>query len=212
MVYGFTNAKEMSLGYLAMRLGLIAYLISIIRRVTDNRIRSALINAIALMILFVSMGIFKSIVGNNPVLESILWYSYYIPILMLPAVFVYIALNSGYIKDRTKIDKGYKIYFIANLMPLAMVATNNFHSWVFNVSDHINSTYTYNIGYFVIAVWIFLSVVFAITMLIYKNFTSPKKSAFLFPLIASAIIIIYTVGVILRVGVIRDLDLTLLYI
>ncbi len=206
--FGFTNPKEMTVAYFVLLFFLIVYLLSIMRRITDKIIGSALINACVLLIVLITLGLLKLLSTSDPVLETILWYSYYIPILLLPAIFVYIGINSGHVPKRALVNKIYNIYFALNLILLITVMTNNYHGFIFTVHDHLNTAHDYNIGYYIMAVWIFLSVLFAISLLIYKNFKSPKKRAFGLPVIVSIIAIIYTVGYVLEVQVVRELDIT----
>ncbi len=207
-ITGFTNVKEIAVGYIIMLVISVIYLISIFNRVSSIRVRKSLIYACFLGIIFITLGFLKLTNTNNPFLETTLWYLYYLPLIMITATFVYIAINSGYVKDKKKIDKYYRIYFFIALFMLGLVFTNELHTLVFNISNYYHSYFTYDIGYYFVFSFIGLSVVFSISVLIYKGITSPKKAAFIYPLCAVGLILLYAILVVMKIDAIKDMDLT----
>ncbi len=208
--YSFAKPTEITTFYLILLFFLIAYYFTLKRRVTDGKILRVLTIASGLQILFITLGVFKSISNQNAAIEIIIWYSYYIPMLMLPASLVYITLLCSQSKRRQLYQKMYRIYFVITSLLLLFVMTNYLHGKVFHVYIHGMDSYTYdyNLGYYFVIVWVLLSTAFALTILIYRGFSSPKKSAFLYPVIMNFILIIYIAAYVSGIQLIREFDIS----
>ncbi len=180
-LYGFTNSIETTAFFLPLLFIIISYMISIIRRITNVKIRTYIFYALLLGIFFITIGLLKSITGSSAILETTLWYLYYVPILFMPALLVNVALRVGTVNISPKIISAYKVYFVLTFIPLILVFTNNFHNFVFIVHDYISSSFTHNTGYWFVMGWVAVSVIFAYGLLVYKNITNPRKGAFIYP-------------------------------
>ncbi len=206
MVYGLANAKEMTAFYLALLLLLIIHLISVIKRVSQSKIRAALVNVLVLQVFFAGLACFKSIIDQSATLETAFWYCYYIPILLIPAIFVYIALNCGYLAKLYH-RGAYRVYMGITLLLLLMVLTNNFHNWVFIVHDHILTIYTYNFGYSIVLSWAVISGLIGFVLLFWQSFYSPRKRAFIWPFLMVLLAIIYSFCFAMRIPIISDFNI-----
>ncbi len=207
-LFGFTNSIEITAFFLALVFVIIYYFVSIKRRIADRKINKATTTVLVLLALLITMGLLKSVNSNNPFLETVLWYGYYIPILFIPATFVYIALHVGNQKIKPIVLKYYFIYLLLTFIPLIMIMTNNFHNWIFVVEDYSNTTFTHNIGYYFVMFWVASSIVFAYVLLVYKCLKNPKKWALAYPGILSIILAIYTVALAVRFTPVREFDVS----
>ncbi len=203
--YGFANTKERTIGYILCIIAVILYLVSILQRVTQKNIRNSLIIMCVLELLLATTQHIKSILSANPNLETFLWYAFYFPFVLIPVFFVYVAVVTGK-QGRKDVPLAYKIYFVLSFLPIIFVATNNLHQQVFEVYDYYHTYFYYNWGYYVVMAWIYGSIAFALTLLIIKAFQNPRKWAFVLPILASIITLLYTIGVILRVPIARDFE------
>ncbi len=207
-LFGFANTIETAVFYLLVLFIIICYLVSISRRITDRRIRDYLAACLVLIMYLITAGLFKSLNGMNAFLETFLWYSYYIPILLMPALFVRVAILIDNYEIDKKVEKAYSVYFKLTFIPIVMVFTNSFHNLVFVVKNYYTSSFTHNIGYYFVMGWVALSVIFAYSLLVYKSITSPKKGAFVYPAIVSVIIAVYVIGRALRFTAFIEFDTT----
>ncbi len=206
-LYGFTNTIETTGFYLFLVVFLIGYILSIKRRITDEKIRGAIVIGLLLLLYFSTASVLKSLNSTSDFIESLLWYSYYIPILLAPAILVYISINTGRISPIKFTNTIYKIYLSITVILLLFVFTNNFHELVFIVHDHTTTNFDYNTGYFIVFSWVAASLFFALVLLTTKTILSPKKSKLLFPFSASVLIFTYAVLRINGVVFIREFDI-----
>ncbi len=207
-LYGFTNSIEVTAFFLPLLLITICYMISIKRRIADAKIRKYIFATLILLLFFITAGLMKSLNSTNEVIETALWYLYYLPILFMPALFVNTALKVGRATLSKRVLVTYRVYFILTFIPLLFVLTNNFHNWVFIVSDYMGSYFTHNIGYYIVMMWVALSVLFAYTLLVYKSIASPRKQMFIYPAALSIILLFYAAARVLRFTPVVEFDLT----
>ncbi len=207
-VYGFINPKESATFYFFISFILVIYLISIIRRVSNKKISNALINAVVLMILFVTLGCFKAISRDHTTLEFLLWYCYYIPIILIPMSFLYIAIFTGKSEKTKERSHFFNIFFGISLVWLAIVLTNNFHNLIFIIEDNNTENYEYTLGYFMLMAWIYACVFIALGMLMYKSFRSPQKKTFILPLLATEFALFYTISYVLQIPIVADISVS----
>ncbi len=203
--FGLADNKERSTAYLICIIVVLFYLISISLRLTQKNIRSALIILCILELLLATTQYIKSFVSTNPTLETFLWYAFYFSFVMIPVVFVYVAVVTGK-QNKNNVPLLYKIYFYLSFLPIIFVATNNIHQQVFIVYNYYHTYYDYNWGYYFVMIWIYASIAFALALLIIKSFQSPRKWAFILPITASIFALSYTIGIILRIPIARDFE------
>ncbi len=206
--YGFANQIETTTFFLPLLLITICYMIGVKRRISDRVIRNQLFVALILLIFFITIGLLKSLNSSSEVIETTLWYLYYLPILFLPALFVKIALHAGHKRISQRVLRAYNVYFVLTFIPLLLVFTNNLHNFIFIVHDYMHSYFTHNVGYYFVMVWVSVSVIFSYELLVYKNITSPRKGAFIYPALLSIALVIYACARAMRVTFFVEFDLT----
>ncbi len=194
--------------YLLLLFFFILYTFSLTNRVEVKRIRKALIILCLLQIILLSFGTFISIMSQNEIIVLAVFYMRYIPILMIPALMLYIGINSGHVAGRKKLNRLYKIYFFLTLIPLGLILTNSFHELVFIIHNPFEGNHELGTLYPFIAMWSIATIILASSVLMYKTFTTPKKLVFLLPLLANVLAVLYVLLYDLSIWRIRELSMS----
>ena len=112
--------------------GLLAYwTASVISRISDKSICSGIIVAIALMGVILFVRLLKYHVFYDGTVMRYLWYSYYIPHCLAPAVLLITLLGMGR-KDGKPLAKGWYLLFLPAAALILLVFTNDLHEQVFS--------------------------------------------------------------------------------
>ncbi len=204
--YGFANTKERTIGYIICIIAVIMYLVSAVLRINQKNIRNAIVLICSLELLLATTQYIKSLVSYSPVLETFLWYAFYFSFVLIPTIFVYIAIKTGLQSASKTVPISYKIYFSISCLIILFVASNTRHELVFIIHNYYHSYFSYNWGYYLVMGWIYLSIAFALITLIYKAFQSPRKWAFLLPILSAILTLLYTIGIVLKVPIARDFE------
>ena len=137
--------------------GILAYwTASVISRISDRSIRSGIIVAIALMGMILFVRLLKYHAFYDGTVMRYLWYSYYIPHCLAPAVLLFTLLGMGR-KDRKPLAKGWYLLFLPALALIILVFTNDIHEQVFSFAKGLkysNEIYKWEWGYYLILAWI----------------------------------------------------------
>lgn len=137
--------------------GLLAYwTASVISRVSDGSIRSGIIVAIVLMGMILFIRLLKYHVFYDETATRYLWYSYYIPQCLVPAVLLFTLLGMGR-KDGKPLTKGRYLLFLPATALIVLVFTNDLHEQVFSFAKglrYANAIYKWEWGYYLILSWI----------------------------------------------------------
>ena len=137
--------------------GILAYwTASVISRISDRSIRSGIIVAIALMGMILFLRLLKYHVFYDGTVMRYLWYSYYIPHCLAPAVLLFTLLGMGR-KDRKPLAKSWYLLFLPAVLLILLVFTNDLHEQVFSFAKGLkysNEIYQWKWGYYLILAWI----------------------------------------------------------
>lgn len=137
--------------------GLLAYwTVSVISRVSDRNIRSGITVAIALMGMILFIRLLKYHAFYDETTARYLWYSYYIPQCLTPAVLLFTLLGMGR-KEGKPLAKGWYLLFLPAAALILLVFTNDLHEQVFSFAKGLkysNEIYQWEWGYYFILSWI----------------------------------------------------------
>ena len=140
--------------------GLLAFwTASVISRVSDGKVRSGIIVAISLLGAILFIRLLKYYAFYDETTMRYLWYSYYIPHCLTPAVLLFTLLGMGR-KDGKPLGKGWYLLFTPAVMLMLFVFTNDIHEQVFSFASGFgrsNDIYKWEWGYYLILSWIALS-------------------------------------------------------
>ncbi len=209
--FNFANIVEFTIGILISTFLLIFYLFSILKRVTNKQISYAIAVATILALLFLIIGFLKYLINDHPFIETILWYSFYIPMYGMSAILIYVMTRAEEMVRPTSVKrtaKWYKRYLCITSIILITIFTNHLHQWIFIVSDYQYSYHTYNWGYFFVLAWIYFSVFIALGSLIKQCIHSPRKKMFLCPIAMVAVMLFYSYGHIYNVSFIINFEIS----
>ena len=156
-IINWNISKLIALSAQSIFLGILAYwIVSVINRVSDKNIRLGLATTIILMSLVLFLKLIKYNIFYNETVTRYLWYAYYIPQCLAPAVLFLTIL--GMAKKSGKLpSKWWNLLFIPAILFIFLVFTNDLHEQVFSFPkglEEANDTYKWEWGYYLILVWI----------------------------------------------------------
>ena len=170
-----------------------AWGVSLHRRILQNQTRRYLTAIAGLMVLWLTLRTVKYSVYHIDV-ERYLWYFYYLPMLLIPTLSISAAMSLGKPEDYC-LPGWLKLLYIPALVLLGLVLTNDVHQLVFRFPEGLMSgrSYSYGVGYYVVAGWEGICSALALGLILYKC-RIPHTNVFLWlPMIPFALAIVYAV-------------------
>ena len=167
--------------------------VSLGTRILQIQTRRVLTAIAGLMVLWLVLRSVKYVADSEDV-RRYLWYFYYLPMLMIPTLFVAVAMNLGK-PESYRLPKWMLLLHIPALVLLVLVLTNDIHQLVFRfpAGQLTDEEYSYGAGYYVVAAWSGLCAICALGMILYKC-RIPHTNVFLWlPLLPFGLTVIYTV-------------------
>ena len=157
----------------------IAWAVFIDYRITQKVIRNYLLTAAGLMILwFVARQAKYSFFFEIDIVCRYLWYTYYIPMILLPVILFLTALHIG--RPGKKPPRCWNLLFIPACFLITSVLTADLHQLVFRFRPGFvewNTDYTYGVMYVVIIAWIAALILASLALIFIKcRISSIKKS------------------------------------
>ena len=184
----------------------------VLHRIMQKKVRRAAILNSIFMIGWVLVRCFKWQVSYS-ILNRYCWYSYYLFQLGLPIILIWMSWMIDKKDDVISSPKWWRSCVILNSILFLSVITNDLHMLVFKMDlNTINAenNYTYGFMYYIIIAAIFIEVLIAFTILVQKNWKSPRKAGFLFPLIFCGLIVLYCIGYAMRIPIIVQSDMAII--
>ncbi|MBE7065490.1 MAG: hypothetical protein E7384_06745, partial [Ruminococcaceae bacterium] len=183
---------------------LIAWSISIQRRITNRHVRHLLMAAGILMALWLTVRTVKYelIVDRTNPIGRYIWYSYYIPMVLIPLIGFFVVKYIDKPADYYH-PKWMNFLAIPAGLLLALVFTNDLHQLVFRFHKGIelfDTQYKYGIPYYILMAWFILGGLYFVVMLLKKNRVPGSRKMQRLPLyiILGAIVfwVLYTLKII----------------
>lgn len=171
-----------------------AWAVSFQRRILHGATRRYLTGIAALMIFWMCVRTCKYMTPDE--LATILraeWYLYYVPLLLIPAMCLFLAL---YIRrpENYVIPKRTYLLYIPVLSLLALVLTNDLHQLVFRFAEGAvwtDKTYSYNIGYYIVIIWDIGCALAALTIILLKCRIPRSRKVVWVPFITFGLCVVY---------------------
>ena len=183
---------------------LIAWCVSIRRRLTNRQVRNLLIAVGILMAFWLTVRTVKyELIADrtNPIGRYI-WYSYYIPMILIPLIGIFVVKYIDKPVDYAH-PKWMNYLAIPAVLMLALVFTNDLHQQVFRFHKGIelyDTQYQYGIPYYILMAWFILGGLYFAAMLLKKSRVPGSKQMQRLPLciMLGAIVfwVLYTLKVI----------------
>lgn len=192
---------------------LFAWCLSIRRRIIQTQVRRYLFTIVTLMIFWLLFKTIKYSINHTDI-KRYLWYLYYIPMLFIPLLALFVSMSLT--KTETYLlPRWTKFLYIPPTLLFLLVLTNDYHQKVFSFPTGIMTdlNYQYELGYYVILVWIILCVLSSFIIMLKKSRIIQNKTVLLFPLVPLLLSFFYTISYINNVKWITVLikDMTVIH-
>lgn len=151
---------------------LVAWCISLHRRLMNPQIRTVLVTTGVLMILWLVAKTVKYefLVSSADPIGRYMWYSYYIPMLLIP-LFGLFAVHYIGKPESYRAPRWMKLFLIPAFLLIGLVFTNDLHQLVFRFDNgfaNYDKDYTYGIPYFILMAWYILLTLYFVFALLRK--------------------------------------------
>lgn len=183
---------------------------SLYRRILNKQVRYYMIaNGLLMAFWLTAKAIKYEFVSDRMYfLGRYIWYSYYIPMILVPLLGVFIIDHIGKPEDYRISKKMYYLFVPAGLI-LVGIFTNDLHRLVFSFPDGIewfDSVYKYGVIYFAAMAWFVLGGIYFVVMLLKKSRVPGSKAMQKLPLIIMLGAVVFWTMYCL--GIFRSCDLT----
>ena len=148
----------------AIYVGLLSYWgLNVMKRIMNMEVRRYMLISCFMMIFWVIIRTIKWYVVDSYVVERILWYLYYVPVLTL-SYCAYMSADTLSEKNEEFFALRKAIISTITIFMATMVLTNEMHGMVFKIiPDSANGTHLF--GYYIVASWIGILILMAILRL-----------------------------------------------
>lgn len=193
-----------ALNYLSSLVRMVIYMgiiivwgISVRIRVLNRNIRKyMLMVAVLLLFWFVIRSCKFFFLVGMPTLQYYCWYSYYIPLMMIPLIGIYLASSLGKPEEYI-LPKFLKVLIVPTSLLVLLILTNNFHQMIFafplGIKDP-DALYVYRPFYFVCIGWILTEVIAFIVLLLIRTRVPNKRKRIWAPMIPVVAGFLYAIG------------------
>ena len=189
---------------------LINWCVSLKQRIMNAQVRRSLVAVSILMIFWLTAKVIKYefIADRTFWLGRYIWYSYYIPMILIPLLGVFIIDHMGK-PEGYRNPRWMNALYIPAFAILGGIFTNDLHELTFSFPDGINQfDYTYGYGpiYFAGMAWFVLGGIYVVIMLLKKSRVPGRKMLQKMPaMIMGGAVVFWTLYC---CGIFRDCDLT----
>ena len=183
----------------------IFWTVRIYYKLYDKKIRKYVLGIGFLIVFWMFVRMLKGIVGITT-LERYIWYLYYIPLIFIPTLF-YICSYSINNKLNDKIKRA---FYVVSLLLFLLVITNDLHEIVFKFKYSLDlyDDYKHNIGYYIIAIWIFYLLGMGMIKVSLNRLKIKKDYKVLVPFEVLLLGLVYTFLYVKDIPYIRDINMS----
>lgn len=183
---------------------------SLYRRILNKQVRQYMIvNGLLMAFWLMAKAIKYDFISSRLYfLGRYIWYSYYIPMILIPLLGVFIIDHIGKQEDYRIPKKLYYLFIPAGLI-LAGIFTNDLHQLAFSFPEGIewfDSVYKYGVIYFFAMAWFVLGGIYFVVMLLRKSRVPGSKTMQKLPLVIMLGAVVFWTLYCLEIF--RDCDLT----
>ena len=157
----------------------VLWCLSLNRRILSRSIRKLLLSVGGLLLFWQIVRIIKYdyVIITEPI-GRYCWYSYYIPMVLIPTIGIFIIDHIGKPEDYRS-PEWMRLLFVPAFLLIAVVFTNDFHQLVFTFPQGFelyNSHNSYDFMYIIVMAWFVLTGLYFVIMLLYKSRVPGSKS------------------------------------
>lgn len=141
-------------------------------RIVNKRVRELMLLTAALFMLAVFLQMCRyRIFGLFSTAGRYFWYGYYIPLVLVPLLFLFVVLHL-HLQEDERPGRCWLLMLIPSVILILLVLTNDLHQLVFSFTtgtDGKFDTYTHGILFYVLYVWIFAELLLSLYLAIKKS-------------------------------------------
>lgn len=162
---------------------IIFWIQSVYTRLLPSRARSYMVVVALFMIFYLILRVYKYRIAGVDAGIRLSWYAYYIPMTVIPAMFLMICICIYRGATKPKVDE--RLFIIPAAALSGIIITNDLHHLVFMPEPGLDNfigksgTYTYGIPFYLAYAWIILAVISGVILLI-KTFGLRQKRRLLY--------------------------------
>lgn len=184
---------------------LFLWILSINNRIMNKNAKRYLICIGILYILWTILVMTKyTVLKDYLILNRYAWYSYYIPLTIVPVLLVFIG---NYVGQKEEFKMNIKWYFllIPSIISIILVLTNNFHELVFSFPNGLynDNGYKQNFIWFIIIGLIAIEIIYFLILLIKNCRLNKKGYRIILPLIPLLLLLVYAIIYIVDYDIIK---------
>lgn len=190
--------------------------ISLKKRIIQKQVLKFLIAIVVMMLFWFMVRTIKYIyIMDNYAIERWLWYSYYIPMLLIPLMSIFIALSLGKL-EYYRLPKWTKLTYLPTIVFIISVLTNDFHQLVFKFPQGqiwTGSDYQYGILYWLVWLWMVVPILVSLIITMVKSQVPHSKKILYLPFIPYLGGLIYGILYVMKIPLLRIIagDMTAIF-
>ena len=190
--------------------------LSIRQRIMQKQARSYLLFTSGLIVFWLAARTARYFfVTEDPYFYRWLWYSYYIPWMLIPLTGVFVALYLGKGEDY-RLPKWVRLLYIPAFLLSGLVLTNDLHQYVFVLSSGdswIRLNHEYGIGFWLTFAWLVLCTLTMFGILIAKSRVPRSRKILWLPFVPFLTAVAYAILYIIRLPIIHAMvgDMTVVF-
>ncbi|MBQ7582841.1 MAG: hypothetical protein IJU25_08490, partial [Lachnospiraceae bacterium] len=133
---------------------IILWAVTIRRRIVDDAIRHRILTACIFMVILFFLRMCKySYFPEDVYVMEYLWYSYSIPLTVIPLCMFMAALHVEPVENEKAVRITEKILILINAALIVILMTNQYHGLVYAIAVHPDKEYTHGLFYYVLLGW-----------------------------------------------------------
>ncbi len=149
----------------------LTWAVTINYRIVNKKVRQMMLVTVALFMLafFLQMCRYR-IFEDFITARRFFWYGYYIPVVIVPVLFLFVVLHL-HLQEDEKPDRRWLLMLIPSLFFILLVMTNDIHQLVFiftGGTEGIYGTYTHGVLFYALYIWVIAVLVLSLYLAIRK--------------------------------------------
>ncbi|MCR5269145.1 MAG: hypothetical protein K6E16_11605 [Lachnospiraceae bacterium] len=151
---GASAVKPHHLSTFSYLIMIILWAVTIRRRIVDDAIRHRILTACIFMVILFFLRMCKySYFPEDVYVMEYLWYSYSIPLTVIPLCMFMAALHVEPVENEKAVRITEKILILINAALIVILMTNQYHGLVYEITVHPDKEYTHGLFYYVLLGW-----------------------------------------------------------
>lgn len=168
--------------------------ISVSRRIIHKPVRRILIAVAVLAVFWITIREIKFRFVLSAFLIRMLWYSYYVPLLIIPVLAILVSMYIGN-DESYRLKKISFLIFLPSIALIALILTNDLHQLSFDFPEDASvwseKDYSYGPVFYISVAWIVICAAASLIILVVKSRLTKNRKLFWLPLLPFGFAIIH---------------------